>query len=823
MSKIELLSPVGDFDCLKAAVQSGADSVYLGGELFNARASASNFDKEGLREAIRYAKLRNVKVNFTLNTLLKDNEIEEASELAKYVYSLGVDAILVQDLGLAKYLIDNFPNMDIHASTQMSAHNLHGVLELERLGFKRVVLARELSLHEIEYICEHSNIEIETFIHGALCISYSGQCLFSSLVGGRSGNRGKCAQACRLPYELTQEDTEKVVDKGYLLSPKDLCGLKYIPDLIKAGVKCLKIEGRMKTPEYVATVTRIYRKYIDMAEKNEPYIIDENDVKELMQVFNRGGFSNGNLDNEPNEDYVYPKKSNNIGILLGQISNYNPSKGLVTFNTREEISLHDTVCVENEEHKYTVSELMIEKENIKKANSGTKVTIGRIKGNISISDKIYKLSDYAKCKQIYEYINKENKKIPLSCTITVKKGMPITMEVNSLDKEDGSYFSMSTTKSIDLIPIDSISNPINKERIIEQIKKTTNTPFEFKKIIIILDDDTYIPKISAINSLRRDCLDDLIKQAISRFERKEEIISFNEYYHKNLIDDFEDDSKEAYLKNTQINPKKKVFYSLLLNKIYTDYDYSKLQNIDKIYVPIRYFLSKRFVDILNILKTKGNLYICAPTILKDNYRNITFNRLDEFIETYNIKGIVINNISRADNIIQSDRNIEIVGNYTLNIFNEFTINVLKNLGVNVATLSPELDKATLQKLALQSTLPTELTVYGRIPLMNIGYCFLGKSNRCYPTCETICKQNKYYLKDRRGYKFKIHQDNVQTITTVYNSKILSIPFDDINIDVARISIYDETIDEINNIINTVRAGNIFTGEDYTFGNFNRLV
>ena len=433
MSKIELLSPVGDFDCLKAAVQNGADSVYLGGELFNARASASNFDKDGLREAIRYAKLRNVKVNFTLNTLLKDDEIEEASELAKYVYSLGVDAILVQDLGLAKYLIDNFPNMNIHASTQMSAHNLHGVLELERLGFKRVVLARELSLHEIEYICKHSNVEIETFIHGALCISYSGQCLFSSLVGGRSGNRGKCAQACRLPYELIQEDTEKVVDKGYLLSPKDLCGLKYIPDLINAGVKCLKIEGRMKTPEYVATVTRIYRKYIDMAEKNEPYIIDENDVKELMQVFNRGGFSNGNLDNEPNEDYVYPKKSNNIGILLGQISNYNPSKGLVTFNTREEISLHDTVCVENEEHKYTVSELMIEKENIKKANSGNKVTIGRIKGNISVSDKIYKLSDYEKCKQIYEYINKENKKIPLSCIITIQKGLPLSMEVNSLD------------------------------------------------------------------------------------------------------------------------------------------------------------------------------------------------------------------------------------------------------------------------------------------------------------------------------------------------------------------------------------------------------
>ena len=299
MSKIELLAPAGDFDCLKAAVQSGADSVYFGGELFNARSSATNFNRDELREAIRYAKLRNVKVNFTLNTLLKDDELEDAADLAKYVYSLGADAILVQDLGLAKYLIDNFPEMDIHASTQMSAHNLQGVLELERLGFKRVVLSRELSLHEIEYICQRSNIEIETFIHGALCISYSGQCLVSSLVGGRSGNRGKCAQACRLPYELVEEGSDKVIDKGYLLSPKDLCGLSFIPSLINAGVKCFKIEGRMKTPEYVATVTKIYRKYIDLAESNEPYIIDDNDIKELMQAFNRGGFSSGNFDNEP--------------------------------------------------------------------------------------------------------------------------------------------------------------------------------------------------------------------------------------------------------------------------------------------------------------------------------------------------------------------------------------------------------------------------------------------------------------------------------------------------------------------------------------------
>ena len=194
---VELLAPVGDFECLKAAVQNGADSVYLGGNLFNARASATNFDYAQLEEVINYCALRNVKTHLTLNTLIKDNELKDALELAQKAYEFGADAFIVQDIGLAKLLLKLFPDIEIHASTQMTIHNLEGVQKLEDLGFKRVVLARELSIEEIEYICNNSKIEIETFIHGALCISYSGQCLFSSMVGGRSGNRGRCAQPCR--------------------------------------------------------------------------------------------------------------------------------------------------------------------------------------------------------------------------------------------------------------------------------------------------------------------------------------------------------------------------------------------------------------------------------------------------------------------------------------------------------------------------------------------------------------------------------------------------------------------------------------------------
>lgn len=289
MSKIELLSPVGDFECLKSAVQNGADAVYFGANEFNARMNGKNFNKDKLVQAIKYAKLRGVKTHLTLNILIKNNEFEDALELVEFAYKAGIDAIIVQDLGLAKKVMELFPDLEVHSSTQMTIYNLDGARQIEELGFERCVLARELSIKEIENICKNTNIEIEVFIHGALCICYSGQCLMSSLIGGRSGNRGKCAGTCRLPYTLLNNEKEE--KKGYLLSSKDVCTLDIIPELINAGVKSFKIEGRMKSPEYVGVVTSIYKKYIDLAEGGKEYIVDEQDREKLMQVFNRGGFS----------------------------------------------------------------------------------------------------------------------------------------------------------------------------------------------------------------------------------------------------------------------------------------------------------------------------------------------------------------------------------------------------------------------------------------------------------------------------------------------------------------------------------------------------
>lgn len=818
-NNIELLSPAGDFECLKAAVQNGADAVYFGGSLFNARSSASNFDEEDLKTAINYCTLRNVKTHLTLNTLIKNSEFYEASQLAEYAYKLGIDALIVQDFGLAKYLIKQFPDLPIHASTQMSIHNLEGVLEAEKAGFKRVVLSRELPAHEIEYICKNSNVEIESFIHGALCICYSGQCLFSSIVGGRSGNRGRCAQPCRLPYELVSKDndTNKIssIDKGFLLSPRDLCGLDYLPTLIKAGVKCFKIEGRMKTPEYVATVTRIYRKYIDMVLNNEKYIVDEQDIKELMQVFNRGGFSKGHLDSEPNRNLICKDKSNNMGLYLGNVANYNKNKGHITLNLNENLAIGDVVSFEKEPSKYTVSELMIGNRNLSTCEKDKKVTIGRMKGNISIGDKIYKLESKELLSNAEKsYKNVENKKIALNCEVIIKKDQPISMKIftNKSHKHD-IYSNIEINVVSNITPIEALKTPISVERVIKQISKTNNTPYFFENIKVLLDDGLYVPSVSTLNELRRNALEQLENTIINKKTRINISLGSLTPLNKNT-----NNHQYELLDHPKI--------SLSLRHLYKQYDYSKLdkEKIDKIYLALKLFVNKEYKDIIKYLSENYDLYIYMPTIIKSNYKNIVLNDVDGIIEKYNIKGFVISNLADFELLKKYKENYVFVGNYSLNIFNSFSINEYVKLGLNRVTLSRELNKDGLNEILNSSNIDSELIIYGNLPVMATNYCFLGKTNLCYPTCGLNCKKDStYYLMDRLGYTFRIIPDNIQTVTLIFNSKTLSTSTRDISINHVRLDILDETIEEINQVLQVAYNREKLEGNRYTNGNLNREV
>lgn len=625
---------------------------------------------------------------------------------------------------------------------------------------------------------------------------------------------------CRLPYELIENN--KSIDSGYLLSPRDLCSLEHIPDFINSGVDCLKIEGRMKTPEYVATVTRIYRKYIDLALSNQPYIVDENDKKELMQAFNRGMSSSGHLEKEANRDFIFKEKPNNMGLFLGIVQKYNKSKGLITLKLKENIKIGDTISLQNEDGSYTISELMSDGKNITKTQIDQTVTIGRMKGNINLGDKIYKMSSKELLTKAQKSYKTENRKIPLTCTVTIKKNEPISILVTSSSKLDV-YKKLNISCKLDCLPVEAKNKPLDQNTIIRQLSKTTSTPYEFTKININLEENLFLPKLSALNELRRTALQKVEDYAISKI-------------HKNIKTDFKDNlSTNPSLESMRDFAKENINFenkftkiSLLLNILNTEFDYSKLEYVDNLYIPLNYFNDKKFDNILKTLTKKFNTYIYLPTIKKINYRNLFYNNIKDTVNKYQIKGFVISNIGNLlllnDLFEDLNKSFNIISNYTLNVYNNNTVLELKKLGVSKFTISPESDKSTISNLCNYNYLQKELIVYGKTPLLNMSYCLLGSSNKCYPECKQLCRSNNtYYLKDRLNMKFRILPDNIQTVTTVFNCKTTSISSKDFNINFARIDILDEDIQQINDIILKVKSGNRFEGKDYTNGNLNREI
>ena len=787
MGKVELLAPAGDLECLKVAVQTGANAVYFGAEEFNARVNGRNFEKQELIEAIKYAKLRGVKTHLTLNILIKNNEFGDAIKLVEFAYNSGIDAIIIQDLGLAKKVIELFPDLEVHSSTQMTIYNLDGVKKIKELGFSRCVLARELSVKEIEYICKNIDIDIEVFIHGALCISYSGQCLMSSMIGGRSGNRGKCAGTCRLPYTLLKDGEEQV--KGYLLSSKDVCTLDIIPDLIKAGVKSFKIEGRMKSKEYVGIVTSIYRKYVDLAESGKEYKVDEKDKEKLMQIFNRGGFSTGYLNGKLGRDMMYKFKPNHIGIPVGEVIGYNANKGHVKIKLSKELNLGDSIAINDSSCK--ISELMQGNNNIKSANIGQVVKLGRIKGKILNGDKVYKTVSDKLNKDIVQFSSKENIKRPIIAKVYLKENEKIKLELEDL------WSNIKVEVVENTVVNKAENNGVSKERIKEQLLKTGNTPFEIKKIQVILDSNIIVP-ISSLNSIRRTAIEELQNKILDSFKRNKKI---------NL--EKIDEANNNYNSNVNV--------SVLLNQIKEEINYCNLKGIDNIYIPFKLFLSNQ--QKIKEICTEFNTYVLFPAITKSNYETLIRNNLESFLKS-NIKGIVISNLSHLEILNRYKdkvKDLEIVANYTLNITNNNTVKELENLCVSKYIVPPELDKEAIRNLG--GNIKKEVIVYGRTLLMTSEYCTIGT----FKNCPAICEKGTYKLKDRMGFEFPIYTDRINCNNLIYNSKITSVSWKELNANSIRIDILEENEQEIQNIIDVHKRGDRLEGENYTNGNLNREI
>lgn len=485
--KCELLAPAGGMEQLKAAVENGADAVYLGGRLFNARINASNFEDAELAEAVRYAHLRNVQVYVTMNILLYNEELQEALEYAAYLYQIGVDALIVQDLGLAELLREHLPNFPLHLSTQGTVYNLSGVRSAEKLGFCRVVPSRELSLTEIKEITSHTACELEVFCHGALCICYSGQCHMSRLFGGRSGNRGQCGQPCRLKY------TDENGKSGYFLSPRDLCTVDILDKLIEAGVSSLKIEGRMKSAEYVATVVRIYRKYLDQYYENGSYTVKKQDMDDLRQIFCRGDFTHGYLTGSPGRSMMAENLPKHSGIAIGTVTSCRRGSTLVDVQLFDTLEMGDGVEIRGSNRTGNVISYL------KQIGTDT-WRIGDIKEKVVPGDQVYRISSKKLLERARRDSRENTRQIPVDMAFTCRVG-----EVPSLTVREGHN---TVTVQGNGVAEQAKNRPSEADRIETQLRKTGGTPFAVQACVVTVDGVCIVP-ISQINQMRRNVLEQL--------------------------------------------------------------------------------------------------------------------------------------------------------------------------------------------------------------------------------------------------------------------------------------------------------------------------
>ena len=514
---MEILSPAGNFECLKAAIMAGADAVYLGGKLFGARAFSNNFTDEELIEAIKYAHLYNVKVYVTVNTLIYEREVEKFLSYVDFLYKNNVDALIIQDIGMMDLIRKTYPTLELHASTQMHIHNIEGVKLVEKLGLKRAVLARETSIDTIKYIKENTSIELEIFVHGALCISYSGQCLMSALIGNRSGNRGSCAGCCRQPYNLISNN-KKVNDEKYILSTKDLCSLDIIGKLIDIGVDSFKIEGRMKSPEYVYMATKIYRTAVDSYLKTGKVKIDEKDILDLKKIFNRN-FTKGFLNNAKNDEITYSYRPNHQGVKIGKVikcqNNY------VTIKLTDELNINDGIRIGDV--GFVVTNMYKDRKKITHASSGI-ISI-YCKDKLLENIDVLKTTDYLLNKKIKEEIDARKRKVKINAKVSVYKDSPIKLELSD---------NVNNITVLGSNVLKSINSPTSHLKIKEQISKLGNTIYSINSIEVNGDDDIFIP-IAELNDLRRKAIDELNDKRLYKYNyvKKEYSIELKDYEKEN--------------------------------------------------------------------------------------------------------------------------------------------------------------------------------------------------------------------------------------------------------------------------------------------------
>lgn len=732
--KVELLAPAGSYESMVAAYSAGADAVYIGGAKFGARAFADNLDTEQMKKAIDYAHIRGRKLYLTVNTLLKQKETEELYDYLLPFYREGLDAVIVQDFGVFQMVREAFPDMDLHASTQMTVTGVRGAAWLQERGASRVVTARELSMEEIRKIHEQVPVEIESFVHGALCFCYSGQCLLSSMIGGRSGNRGRCAQPCRLPYQLYEEDSLLSRDP-YLMSPKDMCTLDLIPELVESGIYSFKMEGRMKKPEYTAGITSVYRKYIDqyLNDGKENFMVRPEDRSLLMDLYNRGGFSQGYYQQHNGKDMMSMQRPNHWGteaakmISAGRETKW---KALEDLNIRDVLELRSA----KEKREYTLS------QNVAKgAVFSMKTGNGREKNGMLL----YRTRNEKLISEIRKTYLDNPYKAGIDGELLLQKKCAAQLQIRYRDI----YISVSGGE------VQSAQKrPLEEKDVRKQISKLGQTEFKWEKLQIRMDEGIFL-SVQELNELRRKAIEELT-EAILQKERK----------CQNRIPQTREKPEtqkqtDALFITAQAERREQLEEILACNKI------RRVCLSSLLYPSEEAFLGQASEDVKRCRESGKESWYVMPWIFREEKRNyfLHMEKCRHILEQFD--GILVKNLEEIQYLQQISYCGKIALDHNMYIWNREAVSFWQKEKIDWMTLPVEL---TDQEMRPLSSARREMIVYGYAPLMVTAQCFQKNTTGCRK------KRKILHLKDRKGKYFPIKNDCSFCYNILYNSTVTEL-------------------------------------------------
>lgn len=823
---VELLAPAGSYDSLKAAVNAGADAVYIGGSRFGARAYADNPEEELLIRGIDYCHIHGRQVYMTVNTLLKERELEE--ELYDYLlpyYRHGLDGVIVQDFGVVRFIQQYFPLLPIHASTQMTVTGVDGANLLKKHGISRVVPARELSLQEIREIIDQTGLEVETFIHGAMCYSYSGQCLLSSVIGGRSGNRGRCAQPCRLPYELyecrkrsslhSQSGSErnhghffcaekKISGRNqYLMSLKDMCTINLLPELVDAGIASLKIEGRMKRPEYTAGVVSIYRKYLDqcLAKGRLAYHVEEEDRRVLLDLYSRGGFSDGYYHVKNGPVMMSMQRPNHLGSEAARIKRR--KNGTLSAVASCSLSpgdvLEAAMAVQSGKGpELTIKEPVSEGAGISLPSAFARVRDGQI---------LFRTRNEGLLEELRKKYTLTERKEKIKGVLSLFTGRPAILKL------EYGYFVITAEGAV---AERAQKRPLMREDILRQINKTGDSPFCFEHLEIQMKEELFLP-VQALNQLRRSALEMLEQVVIDSYGREDfrklqysgiqvscnRISEESPAVHEDFVKGNKSElySEENFLLNVSVMSEEQLGAVLELA------DSGKL-HIDTIYLDVSLLFHvsldetavQRAWKLIDSVKQRGiRCYLQMMPILRSHMREYcrkeNAQRILASADGFLVRTLDVLAFLQAEGYTQP-----MISDDGFYAYNRRAGEFLTELGIDRRTLPSELNSSELNLLKAPDT---ELILYGRLPLMFTAQCLRKNTSGCTGIPSVLA------LRDRKHMEFPVRTRCTECCNVIYNSVPLDLfpckkEIRRLQPSRLRIAFTVEEADEVKEILNTYR-------------------